>query len=111
MGEWHFTKGELMLPDFLGVHRRASTALDALSRAERDSLAAKFTALRGLPVEEWAREGVQQLNAPVHFVRLTANLLVFFSVLPEGRFLIQDFVRQETLDRFFASPHQEVAQT
>jgi hypothetical protein len=100
-----------MLPDFVIVHRRASTALDALSKSERDAIAAMFAALRDLPSKEWAREGVYQPSATIPFVRVTPNLLVFFSVLPDGRFLIQDFVRQETLDRFFATPQEPVTQT
>jgi hypothetical protein len=32
-------------------------------------------------------------------------------VLPDNRFLIQDFVRQETLDRFFTTPAAPVPQT
>jgi hypothetical protein len=42
-----------MLPDFVAVHRRATTALETLSHAERDSLAAKLTALHNLPASEW----------------------------------------------------------
>jgi hypothetical protein len=100
-----------VLPDFIAVHRRASTALDALSPCERQCLTTKFLALRALPAEEWSRQGVHQVNAPVHYLRVTNNLLVFFSSLPELRFLIQDFVRQETLDRFFTAPQEPVPQT
>ena len=100
-----------MLPDFVAVHRRALTALDVLTPSERECLAAKFMALRNLPAEEWARQGVRQTQPPIHVVRVTNNLLVFFSVLPEDRFLIQDFVRQETLDRFFTHPQKPVVQT
>jgi hypothetical protein len=98
-----------MLPDFVAVHRRASTAFDALSPAERDRVAATFAALRDRPAEEWPREGVHPSNGSVQFVRATPNLLVFFSVRPGGRFLIEDFVRQETLDRFFGTPHEPAA--
>ena len=100
-----------MLPDFVTVHRRASTALDALSQRERDCLAAKFTALRDLSAAEWAKEGVREQNGSVRRVRITGDLFALFSVLPDNRFLIQDFVRQETLDRFFTASVAPVPQT
>ena len=101
-----------MLPDFVTVHRRASTAFDVLSEAERDNLAAKFTALHGLPAKGWAQQGVRQTQTkdPWYVVQVTSSLLAFFSVLPDERFLIEDFVRQELLDRYFSSPAKPVAQ-
>jgi hypothetical protein len=100
-----------MLPDFVAVHRRASTALDALLQREHDCLAAKFTALRDLPATEWAKEGVREQNGSVRRVPVTGDLFALFSVLPDHRFLIQDFVRQETLDRFFTASAAPVPQT
>jgi len=90
-----------MLPDFIEVHRRAGTAFDLFPEGERKSIAAKFTALHNLAPEEWDREGVQRRDRPVHLVPVTAEHLAFFSVLPDGRFLIQDFVSQEFLNRYF----------
>jgi hypothetical protein len=104
-------EGEYMLPDFVAVHRRALTALDALSPSEHECLAAKFSALQNLPAEEWNRQGVRQAKPPVYVMQVTNNLLVFFSALPENRFLIQDFVRQETLDRFFAQEQKPLVAT
>jgi hypothetical protein len=100
-----------MLPDFVVVHRRALTALDILSEAERTALAAKFTALHNLPATDWAREGVLRAKPPVHFVRVDDNLVAFFSQLPDGGFLIEDVVRPETLERFFGATYEPVPQT
>ena len=89
-----------LLPDYLSIHRRADPALYSLSPAERESLLAKFAALRNLPPERWAEQGVRKLRPdnPLRLVPFTSELLVFFTPQPEGGFLIEDFVSQGFLD-------------
>jgi len=100
-----------MLPDFVEIHERAFPALGFLSSAERAGVTAKFIALRHLPFEEWSREGVRQAKAPVYTLRVPPKLVVFFSVLPGDRFLIEDFVNKERLETYFSWPQEPVAQT
>jgi hypothetical protein len=47
--------------------------------------------------------GVRRLDdeAWTHLLRVTTSLLLFFSV-HDGQFVIEDFVRQATLDRYFS---------
>jgi len=103
--------GRNMLPDFIEIHRRAWTKLHQLSEAERDCIAAKFTVLHDLAPKEWRREGVQRLDRPEHLVPITEDLLAFFLELPNGRFLIQDFVRREFLNLYFPAALQMTGQT
>jgi hypothetical protein len=104
-----------MLPDFVDVHYRASTALDRLTPDQFEAVTVKFTTLRQLPVEDWQREGVRLVKAPVYAVRLArGDLNVFFSPQPQGRFLIEDFASQERLDwvaESFARSQKQVSPT
>jgi hypothetical protein len=100
-----------MLPDFITIHQRALPAFDIISAGERDAVVTKITALRDLPKAQWATEGVHRGKGPVYFMTVGEDLVVFFSVLPDRRFVIEDFVRQETLERFFATSQKSAAQT
>jgi hypothetical protein len=91
-----------VLPDNVTIDRRALLAFDSLTPQEQEAVASKFRALAKAPVEEWGRLGVRQLDHSdwTHFLAVDSSLRVFFSVEAES-FIIQDFVRQETLDRYF----------
>ena len=100
-----------MLPEFVTVHRRAWTAFDSLSDAERDALAAKLKELHELPVEEWARQGVRQGWDSVYYFHWIADWVVFFSVQADGAFVIEDFAPRERLEAFAAASHKPVVKT
>ncbi|MCI0465039.1 MAG: hypothetical protein L0Z62_49595 [Gemmataceae bacterium] len=103
---------ESTLPDFVTVHRRALTPLDVLKPAERESLGTKFAALHSLPVERWSEVEARRLKPEdsTYVVRVTPQLLAFFSPQPGGGFLIEDFVRPELLERYFAPSRESVGQ-
>lgn len=92
------------IPGFVDVHPRALAAFQSLPDEERAKVAERFQAIRPLPPERWAHQGVRPLkdDPNVYLSPVGPSLLLFFSVTTDG-FLIEDFVRQETLDRFFAA--------
>jgi hypothetical protein len=102
-----------MQPDYVTVHRRALSAVDLLSPEERQAVWRKFAALRELPGERWSQERVRRTkpDGQVFVVPVTPNLLVFFSILPENGFLIEDFVRPGRLEQFFGRHPESVPQT
>jgi hypothetical protein len=100
-----------MPPDFITIHNRALAAFDIISGAEREATVAKLTALRDLPRAQWAKEGVRRGKGTVYHMTVGEDLVVFFSVLPDRRLVIEDFARQAMLDQFAATPPQPAAKT
>jgi len=95
-----------MAPDFVSIHRRALPAVDLLSEVEREAVWQKFRILHTLPRDRWASEGVRRASGDpvIYLVNATPSRVVFFSVPADGAFLLEDFVRQEMLDRYFRKP-------
>jgi hypothetical protein len=100
-----------MPPDFITIHNRALAAFDIISGGEREAVVAKLTALRELPRAQWTKEGVRRGKGTVYHMTAGEDLVVFFSVLPDRRFVIEDFARQERLDLFSATRPQPADKT
>jgi hypothetical protein len=75
-----------------------------MSADESQHLLAKVKVLLQTPVEGWTTLGARRLNDDPwgYLLPVTGSLLVFLS-RDGDRLVIEDFVRQETLDRFFAA--------
>jgi hypothetical protein len=88
------------------VHRRARIAVDLLSDAERKAVFQTLETLSTVPPEQWPQPEPQRLKAkpPLYALRVTPDLDVFFSITEPGQLLIEDFVRPETLERYY-KPH------
>lgn len=95
----------------LTIQSRARGAFESLSPEDRDAVQAKFLALSQTPSIDWPAHGVRRLDDPWTYVaRVTDSLLAFFTT-DAGRFQIEDFVRQETLDRYFTPRKTPVGQS
>ena len=101
-----------MQPEFVRLHRRVVASITTLEPTEREALWRKLTALHNLPPDRWSEEGVTLLpgDDQVYFVPVTDSLRTFISRMPEGGILIEDFVRQEFLDRYFGQSKEPVQQ-
>ena len=85
------------------VHHRARIAVDAISDSEREAVFQALEALSAVPPEQWPQPEPQRLDTkpPVYALRVTPELDVFFSLTEPGHLQIEDFVRPETLERYF----------
>jgi hypothetical protein len=100
-------------PDYVTVHRRALSAVDLLAPEEQRAVWGKFAALRELPAERWPQEGVRRTKPddPVFVMPATPNLFVYFSVVPDNGFVLEDFVRPGRLEHFLGTHPESVPQT
>jgi hypothetical protein len=87
------------------VHPRASIAVDAISAVERKAILDGLTALARIPLDEWEKHRVHRLDeVPAHFVlRTPPDLVTFFTLTPEGKFVIEDILREAALEQFRAT--------
>jgi hypothetical protein len=102
-----------MKPKFVTIHRRAELTVDRLKPKERRAVWEKFKTLRNLPPERWPEEGVRRTKPdepPVFIVPVTPDLFVYFSVVPENGFVLEDFVSRGRLEFFSAALEDSVSQ-
>jgi len=86
------------------VDLSALIATSQMPPAERQRLFHLLGELAKRPPEQWPSDNVRRLATPepTYLLRFDDQVRVFFRPDGEGRIAIVDYVRQETLDRFFA---------
>jgi hypothetical protein len=84
------------------IHRRAQPLFDTLPERERRALISAVAGLRGVDREHWPSEQARPLEGVdgVYVVRVTPDLSVLVSQVPEKRVQITDIVRDAALDQF-----------
>src|SRR5437763_576589 len=90
------------LPEYIQVDGRARIALESLPDTELTKVVERFDALRRYPEQQWPSLGARRLpeDGSTYVLRVSERLLLFFTAHGD-HFRIEDFVRQETLDRYF----------
>lgn len=87
-------------------HGRALPGYGVLTSEERDALEKVIAPLAKLPVNRWPEAGAVRLKSaePLFFVRVDDSLRAIIQPTQNGQPEILDFVRHETLQRFFKEP-------
>jgi hypothetical protein len=77
-----------------------------LKPAERKALDMAIASLVDLPEKDWPAKGAIRLALPkpTFMLKLGPSLRAFVRPNPGGKPIVQDFVNQETLDRYFKPP-------
>jgi hypothetical protein len=93
------------LPKWVEIDRGAIPAWNTLPDSERKQVIERLEFLRRLPPKNWAEDEARQLKAAegTYLARVNPSLLLLFLFRAEdgGQFVIENFIRQETLDRYF----------
>lgn len=89
----------------VSVDLSALIATSQMPPAERQRLFHVLRELTNKSPEQWPSDNVRRLatSEPTYLLRFDDQVRVFFRPDGEGRIAIVDFVRQETLDRFFVT--------
>lgn len=98
------------LPEWVDVESGAIPAWDLLPPREKKQVAKRFQRLRRLPPERWNKAGAVRLKdtEPIYLLRITPEWVLFFRAEEghERQFVIENFARQEMLDRYFSVPKE-----
>lgn len=102
------------LPEWVTLNSGAIPAWISLPTAEQKHVAERLQHLRRLKPEEWTKAGIRRVDdsVPTYLLRVTSELMLFFKPEEGGiRLEIENFARQETLDRFFATRKESVGKS
>jgi len=96
------------LPEWVDVEGGAIPGWHSLPPSEKKRVVKRFHRLRHLPPERWNKAGAARLKdaEPTYLLRVTPEWVLFFRVEEGRQFVIEDFARQEMLDRFFSAPKE-----
>lgn len=95
------------------VHRRARLAFDDLTASERKALEERIAPLADLPAEKWSSTKAVRLDTsqPLYLLRIDDSLRALVRPGRGGQPEIVDFVRHETLERFFKGATASASRT
>jgi len=104
------------LPAWVTLNSGAIPSWISLPPAEQKHVAERVQNLRGLlnKPEKWSEAGIRRVDdsTPTYLLRVTPELMLFFKPEEGGtRLEIENFARQETLDRFFATRKEPAGQS
>jgi hypothetical protein len=102
------------LPEWVTLNSGAIPSWISLPTTEQKHVAESLERLRREKRERWIEMGVRRLDdsEPTYLLRVSPELVLYFKLEDDGPLVvIENFARQETLDRFFATRKESAAKS